>query len=119
LGHASLALSTSAVALFGFIVQFIALRAKVGGLHGRELSRRLVRIGLASAAMGIVAYGSTTAMRAWLGISQGARIADVVVSVPLGLAVYYSMCRLLKLTEIDLALRAFTGPLKRLAGRFV
>ena len=38
LGHAGLALSTSAVALFGFFLLFEILRRRIGGVHGRELA---------------------------------------------------------------------------------
>jgi putative peptidoglycan lipid II flippase len=42
LGHAGLALSTSAVALFGFVVLFFILRARIGGIHGRALAAQFV-----------------------------------------------------------------------------
>ena len=39
LGHAGLAMSTSAVALFGFVALFAILRKRIGGMYGRELAR--------------------------------------------------------------------------------
>ena len=49
----------------------------------------------------------------WLGDSQMARLADLGVSLPVGLAVYYGACRALGLNEIDGVIRAFAGPIQR------
>src|SRR5262249_34616214 len=51
MGHAGLALSTSAVALFGFLLQFALLRARIGSVHGRMLATQTGKILLASLAM--------------------------------------------------------------------
>jgi hypothetical protein len=50
-------------------------------------------------------------MEAWLGTSQFARLADLVVSIPLGLVVFYGMSRWLGVAELSVAVRAFTTPL--------
>jgi len=42
-----------------------------------------------------------------------ARLADLAVSIPIGLAVYYAACRMLGLSDIDAAIRSFTGPIQR------
>ena len=52
LGHAGLALSTSAVALTGFVALFALLRARIGGIYGRELMEGISKVALASAVMG-------------------------------------------------------------------
>lgn len=111
--QAGLALATSSVALFGFLVQFAILRNRIGGIHGRALFSQLIRIVLASLAMAAAAWTSSHAMRAWLGVSQFARLADVAVSVPLGAAVFYAAAKTLGLSEIDTVLRSFLGPLQR------
>src|SRR5207253_9392360 len=54
LGIAGLALSTSAVALFGFLVLFEMLRRRIGGVHGRALGAQLFKIALASLGMAAV-----------------------------------------------------------------
>jgi putative peptidoglycan lipid II flippase len=112
-GQAGLALSTSMVALFGFIVLFIILRARIGGVYGLELARGFAKVLLASAVMGAAVFATTHAMEHWIGISQLARLADLAVSLPAGLAVYYAMCRLLRIEDLDLVIRAFTAPLRR------
>jgi len=51
LGHLGLALSTSAVALFGSVVLFMVLRKRLHGMHGRALAASVAKILAASAAM--------------------------------------------------------------------
>ncbi len=113
LGHAGLAMSTSVVALFGFFILFEILRRRIGGVHGRVLAAGIGRVLLASLAMAGVIALSSHGMERWLGVSQVARLGDLAVSIPLGLAVFYWCCRALGVTEIDLAIRAFTAPVAR------
>lgn len=113
LGHAGLALSTSAVALFGFLVLFVILRGRLGGIHGRALAAQLGRVGIASLAMAGAVAISSRFVTAHLGVSQIARLADLAASIPLGLAVYYGFCRVLGVNDIDIAIRAFASPIKR------
>jgi putative peptidoglycan lipid II flippase len=113
LGHAGLALSTSAVALFGFVILFLILRRRIDGIHGRLLVAQLTKVGIASLAMAATVAVSSHLAEAYLGITQWARLADLALSIPLGLAVYYSVCRALGVTDIDMAVRAFTAPIRR------
>ncbi len=112
-GQAGLALSTSLVALFGFTVLFALLRARIGGVHGRELLRGVAKVLTASAAMGAVVFFTTHGMEKWLGQSQLARLADLCVSLPAGLLAFYGMCRLLRVEDLEVAIRAFASPLRR------
>jgi len=113
LGHAGLALSTSAVALFGFVVLFAVLRKRIGGVYGRDLALQIGKVTLASAIMGAVIFATSRGMAMWLGVSQMARLADLGVSLPVGLAVYYAACRALGLSEIDGVIHAFARPIQR------
>ncbi len=113
LGHAGLALSTSAVALFAFLVQFLILRNRIGGIHGRALLTQVGRILTASLAMAATVWLSSYWVRSQMAVTHLARIADLLVSLPLGGAVYYWSAKALGLTEIDLVMRSFTGPLRR------
>jgi len=117
LRQAGLALATSAVALFGFVVLFLILRARIGGIHGRALAAQLARVGAASVAMAAVVALSSRFMEAHAGISQLGRLADLAVSIPLGLAVFYGICRALGVSDIDMAVRAFTAPIRRRLAR--
>jgi hypothetical protein len=42
-----------------------------------------------------------------------ARLADLAISLPVGLVVFYGMCRALGVHEVDMAIRAFTNPVRR------
>jgi putative peptidoglycan lipid II flippase len=112
-GHASLALSTSAVAIFGFVVLFVILRARLGGVHGRELAAGFAKVAVASGAMGGAVFLASRQMERWLGVSQMARRADLLVSIPLGVAVFYWVCRAMGVTDLDMAFQAVLAPVKR------
>ena len=116
LGHAGLALSTSTVAIFGAVALFIILRNRIGGIHGTELLDSLWRITAASLAMGAAVWSSSHVMQARLGHGALAYLADLLVSIPLGLAVFYFGCRLLKVSEVELATRSVFNPLLRRLG---
>ncbi|MEP7355040.1 MAG: murein biosynthesis integral membrane protein MurJ [Acidobacteriota bacterium] len=113
LGHAGLAMSTSAVALFAFLVQFLLLRSRIGGINGRALLGQIMKIVAAAIPMALIAAASSYGIRSWLGISHWARTADVAVSIPLAACTYYFACKRLGLADIDMVLRSFTGPLER------
>jgi putative peptidoglycan lipid II flippase len=116
IGHAGLAASTSAVALFGFLALFAVLRHRIGGVYGRELAAGVGKVALAAAVMGCAIYLSSHWMETWLGVSQLARMADLLVSIPLGLIVFYGTCRMLGVSDLDMAIRAFAGPIRRRMG---
>jgi putative peptidoglycan lipid II flippase len=113
LGHAGLAMSTSVVALFGFFLLFEILRRRIGGIYGRDLLSGILKVLVASAVMAAATWISSHAMERWLGVSQLARLADLAVSIPLGLGVFYSACRALGVSELDMAIRAFAAPIRR------
>ncbi len=113
LGQAGLALSTSAVALFGFLALFAILRNRIGGMYGRELARGVGKVVLAAVIMGGAIALSSHAMERWLGVSQLARLADLAVSIPLGLGIFYGMCRTLGVSDLDMAIRAVARPIRR------
>ncbi len=112
-GHAGLAVATSVVALFGFVVLFAILRTRLGGVYGRELAAGLGKVAVASAAMGGAVLLASHQMEHWFGVTQAARRADLVVSLPLGVAVFYGACRAMGVTDLDLALRAVIAPVQR------
>ena len=45
MGAAGLALTTAAVALFGFLVQFVLMKNRIGGIHGRALLAQFLKVG--------------------------------------------------------------------------
>jgi putative peptidoglycan lipid II flippase len=113
LGHAGLALSTSAVAIFGSVVLFSLIRKRIGGIYGRELITTFSKVSLASAIMGAVVWASSHGIHGALGFSKVSRLVDLAVSIPLGMLVLYIVCRLLKVAELEFAVQSLAGPLKR------
>jgi hypothetical protein len=67
--------------------------------------------------MGIAVAISSHLMVERLGVSQLARLADLAVSIPIGLAVYYGACRWLHVPDLDAAIRAIAGPVIRRVNR--
>ena len=113
LGHAGLAISTSAVAIFGALVLFVILRNRIGGIYGRNLAESTLKIIVASLAMGAAVWLSSHTIQAMLGVRRLARLVDLAGSIPLGLVVFYGACRVLRVSELDLAARAISGPIVR------
>jgi putative peptidoglycan lipid II flippase len=113
LGHAGLALSTSAVAIFGAVALFAILRKRIGGINGRALLNSIWKITLGSAVMGGAVWASSHGVQQWLGVSKLARLVDLAISIPFGLVIFYGACRLLRVSELDLATRALAGPIMR------
>ncbi|BDC51376.1 putative lipid II flippase MurJ [Bryobacterales bacterium F-183] len=113
LGHSGLALSTSAVAIVGFLVLYGTLYRRVGGLYGRNLMRTVVQVSAASAAMGAVVWFLGEEMQARFGTTQLAHVSTIAVSIPVGIAVFYYACRMLKVSELDLAFGSVLGPIRR------
>ncbi len=116
-GHSGLALATSLVALFTFLVQFILLRARLKGIYGRDLVSSLWKVAVASAVMGIVISGSNSALILWLGQTRPGFLADIAISIPIGLMAFYAASRLLRIPELDPAVRALITPVMRRLGR--
>jgi putative peptidoglycan lipid II flippase len=113
LGHAGLALSTSLVALFGSIVLFEVIRRRVGRLGGRRLTTAFLKITASSAFMGAACAVSSRLIQHWLGVSRLARVADLALSVPLGLLVFLGTVKSFRLPELEAARRALIAPLER------
>ena len=112
-GHVGLALSTSLVASFGAAFLMLFLRRRTGGLHGGALLSSVVRIAAASAAMALVCWLSNRAIHEFLEPPKLRHFIDLVVSIPIGLAVFLGACRLLRVRELDAAANAIAGPLAR------
>ncbi len=117
LRHAGLAVSTSAVALFGFFVLFEVLRRRIGGIYGRDLFAAVTRVLLASIVMGGATWVSNRAVTNWLGTSQLADLVNLSISIPLALVVFYGACWLLGIHELGMAVRAFAAPIQRRLSR--
>jgi hypothetical protein len=54
-----------------------------------------------------------------LGKSRLAHAADLLVSIPLGMAVFWWGCRLMDVPEMQVAFSALASPLRRLRSRLI
>jgi putative peptidoglycan lipid II flippase len=113
LGHAGLAVSTSLVAIINFVVLIVCLRRKIRRLEGRRLFRGFSSVFGASLAMGAACAASSYGLRLTFGVSFFPRLLDLVLSIPLGLAVLYFSCRALRVVELDLAMQALLERFRR------
>jgi hypothetical protein len=85
-------------------------------VHGRALAASVAKILVASAAMGVACYFSSRGVHRWLGARKIGQIADVAISIPLGGLVYYSLCRAMRVAELESAWNALAAPLARRLG---
>ena len=116
-GLAGLALSTSAVAITGSLILLTILKSRITGIYGRALLTSVGKIVVAAAVMFAAVSATTWAVGQQLPSGQPRYLVDLAVSIPVGLAVYYCACRLLKVEEMELAADALERPLARLRAR--
>jgi putative peptidoglycan lipid II flippase len=112
-GISGLALSTSTVALCGCLVLFAILRRRLGGLEGRYLTGRFLRVAAATLAMAVPVAVVTRYMATHFGDSKQADILNLAVSIPLGAVLFFAAAMLLKIDEVGAAGRALK---RRLVG---
>jgi len=104
-----LALATSLSAAVQMIVLLYLLRGKIGAFGGRQIVTSVVRIILATSAMGGVTLLSSLAAARIISPGGGgyARIIQVVFPVSCGLISYIIFCHLLNVREVREILLAF------------
>jgi putative peptidoglycan lipid II flippase len=117
LGHAGLAMATSAVAWFGCLALFWILRGRVSGVYGRRLFESVGKIVVACVVMGIAVVLMSRSIAAWLGVTRTARLIDLAVSIPGGALIFCAVCRVLRVAELELAGRALFAPVMKWAAR--
>lgn len=117
LGHAGLALATSTVALFSFLVLFWLMKRRIGGIHGRRLRGVIFKVSIASVAMSAAVWASSRFIQSLAGIAPVARLIDLAITIPLGITVLYLVSRALRVEELQMAVSAIGGPIaRRLSG---
>jgi putative peptidoglycan lipid II flippase len=93
-----LATSLANIVGTGFLVFY--LRRRVGGLDLTRVGDAIVRVTLASVALGAVAVAVWYALDRALGRSTAAQIVSLAASLVLGSIVYLGSCRLLRVREL-------------------
>jgi len=102
-----LALSTSLCAATQTALLLYILRGKIGALGGRQIARSLIKIALATLAMGtVVLIALKAAMEITPGTGAPARIVQLFLPVSCGLISYLVFCHFLKVREVREVLAA-------------
>lgn len=101
LRHAGLALATSTVSAASFMILLWRLREKIGGVNGRALLNVFWRAAVAGVAMGALCISSSGSIHQWLGTTHKAAFLDLAFSIPLGAAVYFALCKILRVPGIE------------------
>ncbi len=100
LGVWGIPLATSLVNVAGVAALVFFLRRRVGGIDLVRISNAVVRITVASAALGAAAFGAWYALDSAFGRSIGAQIVSLGIALVLGGAVYLGSCRVLRVREL-------------------
>jgi putative peptidoglycan lipid II flippase len=101
IGHAGLALSTAAVAVFGAVVLLAILRRRLHGIGLRKLAASAAKICASAALMGAVCMVSSRLVHRFAGGGRYAALVDVAISIPLGIAVFYAVARAWGVEELE------------------
>jgi putative peptidoglycan lipid II flippase len=101
-------LSTSIVNIAGTFVLLVMLRRRLGRLDLGRTVDSLLRIVVASAVLGGVAYGVWRLLDDGLGHRFGAQVVSLGLGLGVGAAAYLLVCRLLRVEELR-ALRLLRG----------
>jgi putative peptidoglycan lipid II flippase len=110
LGIGGLALATSISAIVAVVLLFISLRRKIGGLGLSQLSKSIIKIGLASVIMGVIARGGFN----YLKQSLGQNLA-LIIAIGIGVVVYGILVYLMRIPEMDQTIAAVK---RRLRARY-
>ena len=100
MGHAGLALSTSLVALTGAAALAAALRHRLHGFEGSRLAASAAKIALAALAMGAVCRVSSLTIHSAVRGYRLPHLADLAISIPLGVGVFFFVARALRIAEL-------------------
>ena len=84
----------------GASLLFVALRRRLGQLELRGTARSFVRVTIASAALGAVAFGVWYLLDEALGRSFAAQFASLGAAIAVGSVVYLAACRALRVPEM-------------------
>lgn len=115
-GYVGLPLGTALASLLNAGLLLVLLRRRIGGIEAGRLASTLVRIGLASAAMGAAAWGAQAwlSMHVFTGSSLVAQCVRVTLAIGLALVVLVAASRALRVEEFE---EAFGSLLRRIRGR--
>jgi putative peptidoglycan lipid II flippase len=94
-------LATSLANIVGAGLLLFFLRRRVGGVDLARITGAILRVTVASVALGAVGFGVWYALDRALGRSVGAQIVSLGTALAVGCAVYLGSCRMLRVRELD------------------
>ena len=94
-------LATSLANIVGAGLLLFFLRRRVGGVDLARITGAILRVTVASVALGVVGFGVWYALDRALGRSVGAQIVSLGTALAVGCAVYLGSCRMLRVRELD------------------
>lgn len=94
-------LATSLVNIVGVAFLVFFLRRRVGGVDLARIINAVVRVTLASVALGAAAFGMWYGLDEALGRSTAAQIVSLGGALTVGAIVYLAACRVLRVRETD------------------
>lgn len=114
IGFRSFPLAASVTQFANVTALFLILRRRVGGLEGRYVLSLTLRALLAALLCGGLAYAVSRAWERFVHLPGVAgQAGEVLLAGAVGIAVYYLLCLLLRITEVHNALLDIMGPLVR------
>jgi putative peptidoglycan lipid II flippase len=115
LGYRGLALGTSITAIVNAAVQLLLLRREIRGIEGRRIAASLVRVVIASAVMGVVAWASLWLLETYLpGHALPLRMVRLLVTILVSMAALAGAAQVLRIQEFGEARDMIIGRFKRL-----
>jgi putative peptidoglycan lipid II flippase len=117
MGYRGLALGTSITAIVNATAQIWLLRREIHGVDGARIVATLVRVVIAAAAMGAVAWGSNLLLEAWVpGPALVRQVVRLGAAIGLSLATLAAAAQLLRIPEFDEARDLIVGRVRRMVG---
>jgi putative peptidoglycan lipid II flippase len=117
MGYRGLALGTSITAIVNAGIQLFLLRREIHGIEGRRIAASFVRVVIASAVMGLVAWAIQRSMMDMMpGTSLTMQIFRLGTTITIALMTLGAMAQVLRIQEFAEARDLVVGKLKRTVG---
>lgn len=100
MAHSGLALATSISTTISTLLLLYGLKKKIGSLGTKVYIVTLLKTGLASGIMGVVAYLIYHGIYELLGVSKLYNLVSLLVAVGVGVIVYLVLCYIFKVAEV-------------------
>jgi putative peptidoglycan lipid II flippase len=112
MGYAALALTTSVVAIVACLCLFELLRRKLGGIEGRYLMHRFVRIAAASIIMAVPVAVLNQQMSHRFAANRWGYFGILAVCLPCGLVLFTIGAHIFGVNELSIATSSFLRPFR-------